>query len=66
MENGVRFAQGYILGRLRRQTFFSLGECNVAIAAMVERINVHPMRRLGTPRKALFEAVEWSPCCRCR
>ncbi len=25
---------------------------------MVERINAHPMRRLGTTRRALFEAVE--------
>ena len=58
VENGVRFAQSYILGRLRRQTFFSLAECNAAIGAMVERINAHLMRRLGTTRRALFEAVE--------
>jgi transposase len=58
VENGVRFAQSYILGRLRRQTFFSLAECNAAIATMVERINAHLMRRLGTTRRALFEAVE--------
>jgi transposase len=54
----VRFAQTYILGRLRRQTFFSLAECNAAIAKMVEHINAHLMRRLGTSRRALFEAVE--------
>ena len=48
VEAGVRFAQTYILGRLRRQTFFSLSECNAAIATMVERINAHLMRRLGT------------------
>ena len=58
VEAGVRFAQSHILGRLRRQTFFSLTECNAAIAAMVERINAHRMRRLGTTRRALFEAVE--------
>jgi len=58
VENGVRFAQSYILGRLRKQTFFSLAECNAAIARMVERINAHLMRRLGTTRRALFEAVE--------
>src|SRR6476469_348453 len=58
VEAGVRFAQSYILGRLRRQTFFSLAECNAAIAAMVERINAHLMRRLGTTRRALFEAIE--------
>src|ERR1700712_2764110 len=38
VEAGVRFAQTYILGRLRQQTFFSLAECNAAIAMMVERI----------------------------
>ncbi|MDN3626167.1 IS21 family transposase [Methylobacterium isbiliense] len=58
VEAGVRFAQTYILGRLRRLTFFSLAECNAAIATMVERINAHLMRRLGTSRRALFEAVE--------
>ena len=41
VEAGVRFAQTYILGRLRRQTFFSLSEANQAIASMVERINAH-------------------------
>jgi transposase len=29
VEAGVRFAQSYILGRLRHLTFFSLAECNV-------------------------------------
>jgi transposase len=58
VEAGVRFAQSYILGRLRRQTFFSLGECNAAIAAAVERINAHVMRRLGVSRRALFESLE--------
>ena len=33
VEAGVRFAQTYILGRLRRQPFFSLAEANAAIAA---------------------------------
>jgi hypothetical protein len=39
VEAGVRFAQTYILGRLRRQTFFSLAEANAAIAAALERIS---------------------------
>jgi transposase len=58
VEAGVRFAQTYILGRLRRQTFFSLAECNAAIAGVLERINGHVMRRLGVSRRALFESVE--------
>jgi protein O-GlcNAc transferase len=52
----VRFAQTYILGRLRRQIFFSLAEANQAIAGAVERINAHVMRRLGvtpTPRRVM-------------
>src|SRR3954462_7829840 len=47
VEVGVRFAQTYILGRLRHQAFFSLAECNAAIATAVECINAHMMRRLG-------------------
>src|SRR5215204_4493880 len=58
VEAGVRFAQTYILGRLRPQTFFSLAECNAAIATAVERLNAHPMRRLGVSRRALFESIE--------
>jgi hypothetical protein len=40
-------AQSYILGRLRHQTFFSLAECNAAIASCLDRMNDHVMRRLG-------------------
>jgi hypothetical protein len=54
----VRFAQTYILGRLRRQTFFSLAEANAAIAAALERINAHVMRRISVSRRQLFETVE--------
>src|SRR6202140_3176225 len=43
VEAGVRFAQSYILGRLRRQTFFSLAEANQAIAGMGAGINSHIM-----------------------
>lgn len=58
VEAGVRFAQTYILGRLRRQTFFSLAEANAAITAALERINAHVMRRIGVSRRQLFETVE--------
>jgi transposase len=47
VENGVRFAQTCILGRLRHQTFFSLAEANAAIAHACDRINDHVVRRLG-------------------
>ena len=58
VENAVRFAQSCILGRLRKQTFFSLAEANAAIAEMLARINDHVMRRLGVSRRHLFETVE--------
>jgi transposase len=54
----VRFAQTYILGRLRRQTFFSLAECNAAIALVMQRMNERPMRKLGVSRRELFEKIE--------
>ncbi len=58
VEAGVRFAQSYILGRLRNVAFFSLAEANTAVAAAVERINSREMRRLGMSRRQLFEAIE--------
>jgi len=58
VEAGVRFAQSYIIGRLRNVTFFSLAECNAAIASALGRMNGREMRRLGTSRRELFEAVE--------
>jgi transposase len=58
VEGGVRFAQSYILGRFRHQTFFSLAEVNAAIAHAVERINDRAMRRLGVSRRQMFEHVE--------
>ncbi len=58
VEAGVRFAQSYVLGRLRHQTFFSLAEANAAIARVLARMNGHVMRRLGVSRKELFETIE--------
>src|ERR1700734_1779645 len=58
VEAGVRFAQTYILGRLRAQTFFSLAECNQALALVMQRMNDRPMRNLGLSRRELFEKIE--------
>ena len=58
VEAGVRFAQTYILGRLRAQTFFSLAECNEAIKLVMQRMNERTMRHLGLSRRELFEKVE--------
>ena len=54
----MRFAQSYILGRLRHLTFFSLAECNAAIREVLTRMNERPMRRLGISRRQLFEVIE--------
>ena len=48
----------YILGRLRGLTFFSLAECNAAIALVMRRMNERPMRNLGLSRRELFETIE--------
>ena len=58
VEQGVRLAQTYVLGRLRHQTFFSLADCNAAIRQALEDLNSRVMRRLGVSRKDLFEAIE--------
>jgi transposase len=58
VEAGVRFAQSYILGRLRHLTFFSLAECQTAVHEALRQMNERPMRRLGISRQALFEAIE--------
>src|SRR5438874_2413886 len=58
VEAGVRFAQTYILGRMRNQKFFSLAEANIAIKQALVRINDHVMRRLGVSRKDLFTSIE--------
>ncbi len=58
VEGGVRFAQFYVLGRMRNRTFFSLAEANAAIAEAVERMNGALMRRIGVSRRQLFEPVE--------
>jgi transposase len=58
VEAGVRFAQSYILGRLRNRTFFSLAEANAAIAEATERMNGAVMRRIGVSRRQLFETIE--------
>jgi transposase len=58
VEAGVRFAQGYIIGRLRNQIFFSLEEANVAIAEVMTQMNTRPMRKLGVSRTDLLESLE--------
>jgi transposase len=43
---------------LRAHSFFSLTECNEAIALVMQRMNERPMRHLGLSRRELFEKIE--------
>ena len=43
---------------MRALTFFSLAECNEAIAAVMQRMNERPMRKIGVSRRQLFERIE--------
>ena len=58
VEAGVRFAQGYIIGRLRNQIFFSLDEANAAIGVVMTRMNTRVMRKLGVSRADLLESLD--------
>ena len=58
VEAGVRFAQSYILGRLRNQTFFSLDEANAAVRVAMAQMNTRPMRKIGVSRADLLESLE--------
>jgi transposase len=58
VEAGVRFAQTYILGRLRNQTFFSLSEANAAIGGVLDRMNTRVMRKIGMSRRDLFDSLD--------
>jgi transposase len=58
VEVGVRIAQYYILGRLRHRKFFSLAECNAAIAEILPQLNVRIMRHIGMSRQQMFDTIE--------
>jgi transposase len=58
VEAGVRLVQRWILALLRKQTFFSLGELNDAIAELLERLNARPFKRLPGCRRSRFDEHE--------
>jgi transposase len=57
-EVGVQIVQRWLLARLRHQQFFSLGELNKAIRALLESLNNRPMKKLNTTRRKLYEELE--------
>ncbi|CAI07299.1 transposase [Aromatoleum aromaticum EbN1] len=58
VEVGVQIVQRWILARLRHQRFFSLGELNEAIAALLEPLNTRAFRRLPGSRHEAFETLD--------
>jgi transposase len=58
VEAGVLVVERWILARLRDHTFFSLGELNATIHALLERLNTRPFKKLAGNRRSRFEALE--------
>ncbi|MBF0548869.1 MAG: IS21 family transposase, partial [Candidatus Riflebacteria bacterium] len=58
VEVGVQIVQRWILMKLRKQRFFSLGEANKAIRELLEGLNARPFRKLSGSRRSLFEEVD--------
>jgi transposase len=58
VEAGVLLAERWILAALRKRTFFSLGQANEAIAALLTRLNERPFRKQPGSRQSLFDSVD--------
>jgi transposase len=57
-EAGVLLVERWILAALRHRTFFSLGELNLAIAELLDRLNTRPFKKLPGTRRELFEQLD--------
>lgn len=57
-EVGVQIVERWILMRLRHQTFFSLGEANQGIRALLDELNRRPFRQLPGNRRQAFETLD--------
>ena len=58
VEVGVQIVEQSILAPLRNRTFFSLGEVNIAIKELLEKLNNKPFQKLVGSRKSVFEEIE--------
>ena len=58
VEVGVQIVQRWVLARLRKLTFFSLGELNAAIAVLIEDLNARTMKRYRATRRELFDRTD--------
>jgi len=57
-EAGVQLVERWILARLRHHTFFSLGELNQAIQALLEELNTRAFQKLPGSRRSQFESLD--------
>jgi transposase len=57
-EVGVQIVERWILARLRHFTFFSLGEANQSIRALLEELNQRPFKQLPGNRRQAFEQLD--------
>jgi transposase len=58
VEAAVLLVQRWILARLRNRRFFSIGELNQAIAALLEELNRRPFKKLPGCRRSAFEQLD--------
>jgi len=59
VESAVLIVERWLLGRLRRRTFYSLAEVNAAIDEMLKSLNEERrIRRLSVTRRQLLEEVD--------
>jgi transposase len=58
VEAGVLIAQRWIIARLRKHQFFSLGEINAKIAELLEELNSRAFQKLDGCRRSAFEAID--------
>ncbi len=57
-ENGVLIVERWILFRLRKRVFSSLGELNAAIRELLIEINARPFQKLPGCRQNAFETID--------
>ena len=58
VETAVQIVERWVLAPLRNQTFFSLAEVNVAIAALRAQLADRPFQKLEGSRRTLFDTLE--------
>jgi transposase len=58
VEVGVQIVERWILAALRRHTFFSLKEVNLAISQLLVQLNAKPFKKLPGCRQSAFELLD--------